>query len=168
MANRYGDCKDHAILMQALLAAVGIQSSTALVSSGDARTRLSTVGSIAPLNHAITYVPSLDMYVDSTDQFSPFGTLSFEVMDKPTVLTALGRLGRTPRTMADENVVRTTIDMVIQPDGTIEGHSASIMSGIFEAGVACQSVLCAVQHPEEQVVKSLLNRFNETGSGSLE
>ena len=45
LTNRYGDCKDHAILMQALLAAVGIQSSMALVSSGIAYT-ISTVGSL--------------------------------------------------------------------------------------------------------------------------
>ena len=38
LANRYGDCKDHAILMEALLAAVGIQSSTALVNAGTAYT----------------------------------------------------------------------------------------------------------------------------------
>ena len=77
------------------------------------------------MNHAITYVPSLDIYVDSTDQFSPYGTLSFEVMDKPTVLTALGRLGRTPRMMAEENVHRAEIEMVIKPDGRIEGHTLS-------------------------------------------
>ena len=133
LANRYGDCKDHAILMQALLAAVGIQSSTALVNSGSAYT-LAIVGIIGPPNHAITYVPSLDVYVDSTDQFSPYGTLSFEVMDKPTVLTALGRLGHTPSMKAEQNVVRTSIEMRIQPDGTIEGHSAATMSGILESG----------------------------------
>ncbi len=166
LANRYGDCKDHAILMQALLAAVGIQSSTALVNSGSAYT-VSTIGSIAPMNHAITYVPSLDVYVDSTDQFSPYGTLSFEVMDKPTVLTALGRLGHTPSTKADQNVVRTSIEMKIRPDGTIEGHSAASMSGILESGSRANRFY-AQSTAEDQVVKKLLNRFNETGSGSLE
>jgi len=166
LVNRYGDCKDHAILMQALLAAVGIQSSTALVNSGGAYT-LSTVGSVGPPNHAITYVPSLDIYVDSTDQFAPYGTLSFEIMDKPTVLAALGRLGRTPSTKADQNVVRTSIEMKIQPDGTIEGHSAATMSGILESGSRANRFY-AQSTAEDQVVKKLLNRFNETGSGSLE
>jgi transglutaminase-like putative cysteine protease len=166
LKNRYGDCKDHAILMEALLAAIGIKSTTALVSAGPAYT-LSRIGVFAPLNHAITYVPSLDKYVDSTDEFSPFGTLSFEIMDKPTVLTALGRLGRTPRTMADQNVVRTTIEMKIQPDGTIEGHSDATMSGISEAGSRANRYY-AQPTPEARVVKSLLSRFNETGTGSLD
>jgi transglutaminase-like putative cysteine protease len=166
LVNRYGDCKDHAILMEALLAAVGIQSSTALVNSGGAYT-LAGVGSIGPPNHAITYVPSLDIYVDSTDQFSPYGTLSFEVMDKPTVLTALGRLGRTPSTKADQNVVRTSIEMKIRPDGIIEGHSAATTSGILESASRATRFY-AQSTAEDQVVKKLLNRFNETGSGSLE
>jgi transglutaminase-like putative cysteine protease len=166
LANRYGDCKDHAILVQALLAAVGIQSSPALVSSGDAYT-LSAIGSISPTNHVITYVPSLDTYVDSTDQFSHYGTLSFGVMDKPTVLTALGRLGRTPRMRAEDNVERATIDMVIQPDGVIEGQTSTMASGIFEADDRADRFY-AQSSPEEKVVRSLLSRFNETGSGSLE
>ena len=166
LENRYGDCKDHAILMQALLAAVGVQSTTALVSAGSAYT-MSKIGVVTPLNHAITYVPSLDKYVDSTDEFSPYGTLSFEVMDKPTVLTGLKRLGRTPSTKADQNVVRTTILMKIQPDGTIEGHSASTLSGISESGSRANRFY-AQPTPEVEVVKNLLNRFNETGTGSLD
>ena len=166
LANRYGDCKDHAILMQALLSAIGIESSAALVNSGSAYT-LAKVGTIGPPNHVITYVPTLGIYVDSTDQFSPYGTLSFEVMDKPTVLTALGRLGRTPSTKADQNVVRTSIEMKIRQDGTIEGHSAATMTGILESGSRANRFY-AQSTAEDQVVKKLLNRFNETGSGSFE
>jgi hypothetical protein len=152
--------------MEALLAAVGIQSSTALVNSGDAYT-LAAVGTIGPPNHAITYVPSLDIYVDSTNQFAPYGTLSFDVMDKPTVLVALGRLGHTPSTKADQNVVRASIEMKIQPDGTIDGHSAATMSGVLESGSRA-SRFYTQSTEEDQVVRKLLNRFNETGSGSLE
>jgi transglutaminase-like putative cysteine protease len=166
LENRYGDCKDHTILMQALLAAVGIPSTTALVSSGTAYT-MSSVGVVSPLNHAITYVPSLDKYVDSTDPFAPYGTLSFDVMDKPTVLTALKRLGRTPRMEANQNTVRTAIEMKIRADGTIEGHSAATLSGKYESDSRA-SRFYGQSTPEVQVVKNLLNRFNETGTGSLE
>jgi len=166
LANRYGDCKDHAILMEALLRAVGIESSGALVNSGSAYT-LATVGAIGPPNHIITYVPSLDLYVDSTDQFSHFGTLSFGVMDKPTVLTALGRLGRTPRMRADQNVERAVIEMVIRPDGSIQGNTSTSVSGVWESESRADRFY-AQSTAEEQVVKNLLYRFNETGSGALE
>jgi len=32
--NRYGDCKDHVVILEALLEAVGIDSSPALINSG--------------------------------------------------------------------------------------------------------------------------------------
>ena len=166
LTNRYGDCKDHAILMQALLKAAGIQSSMALVSSGIAYT-VSTVGSVAPQNHVITYVPSLDKYVDSTDQFSHYGALSFDVMDKPTVLTALGRLGRTPKMRSNENVDRAEIAMTVMPDGTIQGTTSFTVSGIFESDARADRFY-AQSTAEEQVVRKLLGRFNETGTGSLE
>ena len=41
------------------------------------------------------------------------------------------------------------------------------MSGIFEAE-SRSNRFYAQPSPEEQVVKSLLNRFNETGAGSLD
>lgn len=166
LANRYGDCKDHAILMEALLSAVGIESSGALVNSGSAY-KLATVGTIGPPNHIITYVPTLDLYVDSTDRFSPFGMLSFGVMDKPTVLTALGSLGRTPRMRSEQNVQRAVIDMVIRPNGVIEGHTSTTQSGVYEAESRSDSFY-AQSSAEAKVVKDFLYRFNETGSGSLE
>jgi transglutaminase-like putative cysteine protease len=166
LKNRYGDCKDHAILMEALLAAVGIDSSGALLNSGSAYA-LATVGSIGPPNHIITYIPSLDQYVDSTNQFAQFGTLSFGVMDKPTVLTALDRLGRTPPMRADQNVVRTEIEMTIRSDGVIEGHASSSITGVLESESRANRFY-SQSSAEAEVVKKLLYRFNETGSGSLD
>lgn len=166
LANRYGDCKDHAILMQSLLTAVGIKSSAALVNLGSAY-HLSRIGTIAPTNHVITYVPSLDLYVDSTDEFAHSGSLAFEVMDKPTVLTALGALGRTPRMLAKENSDRAEISMLINPDGTIDGKTVITPSGMYEADARADR-FSSQSAPEEQVIKKMLNRFNETGAGSLE
>ena len=128
LANEYGDCKDHVVLLQALLAAAGIDSVPALINFGSSYT-LPKVGSFASFNHVITYLPSLDLYVDSTAQFAPFGVLPFGDTDKPVVLTSLGRLGRTPRMRADANVTPTKVSMVIHPDGTIEGTSKATMTG---------------------------------------
>lgn len=166
LANRYGDCKDHAILLQSLLAAVGIESSAALVSSGSAF-QLPNVGANAPLNHVITYVPELDIYVDSTDQFSHFGSLPSGDMDKPTVLTALGRIGHTPSMRADQNVYRAVINLVIREDGSIDGTVKATVTGVMEGEVRATRFY-SQSTPEPQVVKGLLQRFNETGSGSIE
>ena len=61
LANEYGDCNDLAILLEALLRAAGIESAPALINLGDSYT-LSTIGVSSPLNHVITYLPTLDLY----------------------------------------------------------------------------------------------------------
>ena len=164
--NRYGDCKDHVVLLEVLLAAVGIESSPALISSGSTYT-LSSIGAHGAIDHVITYVPGLDLYLDSTDRFSPFGTLPYSVMDKPVVLTALGRMGRTPPTKLESEVVRVDVTLKMGPDGSMEGRSSATLSGVAERGSRV-SRFNAKASPEEDVVKELLFRFNETGSGSIE
>jgi transglutaminase-like putative cysteine protease len=72
--NRYGDCKDHVVLLEALLRAVDIASTPALVNLGRAM-RLPELTLLTPFNHVITYVPSLGLYLDSTARFAPLGTL---------------------------------------------------------------------------------------------
>ena len=59
--NKYGDCKDHAVLYEALLAARGIKSSPALINLGEAFT-LPKYPVISPQNHVITYIPEFDLY----------------------------------------------------------------------------------------------------------
>jgi len=94
-ATRYGDCKDHVALLEAMLRAVGIESSPALINLGDAY-GLPELAVSNPINHVITYVPSLDLYVDSTAQFAAVGTLPSEDSNKPVIITATGELKRTP------------------------------------------------------------------------
>ena len=165
LTNEYGDCKDHAVLLQALLAAAGIKSVSALINFGSSYT-LPKVGSFELFNHVITYLPSLDLYIDSTAQFAPFGVLPFDETDKPALLTSLGLLGRTPRTHADANVTRTKVSMTIRSDGTIEGTSMATVSGTSE--IPSRSAWFSDRgYPEDQVVKGILRQFGETGSGSI-
>ena len=165
LTNGYGDCKDHVVLLEALLAAVGIDSVAALVNSGSTYT-LSQVGVFIPFNHVITYLPTLNLYVDSTARFVPFGALPFEDTDKPVVLTSLGRLGRTPNTGADTNFSHTRVAMVIHSDGSVEGTSRTTMSGYYE--ISSRAARFSVRgDPQDQVVKGILSQFGETGSGSL-
>jgi hypothetical protein len=165
LANEYGDCKDHVVLLQALLAATGIDSVPTLINGGSSYT-FAKVGTFSPFNHAITYLPSLDLYVDSTTRFVPFGILPFEDTDKPVLLTSLGRIGRTPPASADINVTRIKVSMVIHSDGTIEGTSMANMSGIAEISSRAAR-FNAKGDPEDRVVKGLLSRFGESGSGSM-
>jgi hypothetical protein len=164
--NGYGDCKDHAVLYEALLAARGIKSSPALINSGEAFT-LPKYPVLAPQNHVITYIPELDLYVDATSQNVPFGYVPFEVRDKPTVLTALNKIGRTPAMKAYENIVRTTVKFKIQPDGKIDGVSTLAVSGPIESSYR-ENQVPNVGKDDAKVASDLLSLYGETGIGKLQ
>jgi len=165
LRNLYGDCKDHVVLLESLLSAVGIESSPALINAGSTYV-FPQIGSHYPINHVITYIPSLDLYLDSTDRFTPFGSLPFSVLDKPVTLTALGKTAKTPRMLAKANTMKVMVTMNIQPDGSVKGRSSTSMSGVTERNSRTTQFYKKGQ-PEETVVKDLLFRFNETGTGSI-
>ncbi|NHZ83033.1 DUF3857 domain-containing protein [Massilia sp. CCM 8695] len=102
LGNRYGDCKDHAILLEALLAAAGIDSSAALINSGNAY-RLPDAPTLGIFNHVITYIPALDLYLDSTSDAVAAGYLPPAALGKPVLLAKTGKLAQTPSMQAEMN-----------------------------------------------------------------
>ncbi len=164
--NRYGDCKDHVVLLEALLAAAGIDSSPALINSGSAflLPQLPTPGIF---DHVITYVPSLNVFLDSTSRFAPLGTLPNGDLDKPVVITATGAMSRTPMTHPSKDRTEARIQMKLTRDGSIEGKSQAKMFGVFE--VASRSAQFNYQNKNQaDIVNRLLSRFQETGWGEIE
>ena len=120
LAEGYGDCKDHAALLQALLAARGIEAMPALISLR-ALYALPAAPGLGALNHVITYVPSLDLFLDSTAPYAPFGLLPAGEYDKPVVLAAIGaaRLSRTPALPPAALDLRTTTEARIGADDVL-------------------------------------------------
>jgi transglutaminase-like putative cysteine protease len=164
--NRYGDCKDHVVILEALLAAVGIDSSPALINSSAAYLlpQLPTPGIF---DHVITYVPSLNVFLDSTSRFAPVGTLPSGDLDKPVVIAATGALSRTPMTHPSKDRTESRIQMKLTRYGSIEGKSQAKMWGAFE--VASRHSQFNYQNKDQaNVVNGLLSRFQETGWGEIE
>jgi hypothetical protein len=132
LANGWGDCKDHEVLLQALLAARGIDSEMVLINLGSHYT-LSGPPTFAQLDHAITYIPELNLYVDSTASMAAFGVLPFSEYGKPVVHVGskgevLRRIPPLPPGVA-EAMLRTTA--TLHEDGSITGTSATTASGPF-------------------------------------
>lgn len=126
--NRYGDCKDKTILLIALLNAKGIAASSADINSGNAYS-LPKLAVLSPFNHVIVYLPKWDMYLDPTEESAPFGTLPYGLLDKPTVLTGLNKIGRTPKPSALINSIKTNVDLKVSKDGAIKGTSQTEFFG---------------------------------------
>lgn len=163
--NRYGDCKDHAAILESLLKAKGIESSTALINWGESYT-LPKYAVVSPQNHAITYVPSLDLYLDSTSKYSPFGTLSFGETGKPTILTALNRIGKTPVMRQKDLAIITDVKFKINDDGSITGSSSALYQGVIESNTRAKRA-DQLNNDDKNVISEILQSEGETGSGTM-
>lgn len=163
--NRYGDCKDHAAILEALLSAKGIPSSGALINAGEAFT-LPKYAVTAPQNHIITYVPSLDMYLDSTSRYTSFGNLPISDLDKPVVLTALNKLGHTPKMRKEDYEINSEIKMKINADGSIDGFSRNYFKGSVASSYRSSRVAHAEEDPQT-TINRILQSTGQTGTGEL-
>jgi transglutaminase-like putative cysteine protease len=163
--NRYGDCKDHNALLIALLSAKGIKASSALINSSNAYT-LPKYPVIGPFNHVITYIPAWNLYLDSTAEMAPYGTLPDDELDKPTLLTALGRVGHTPKPKKENNRTLTTLTMQIAKDGEIKGKANTQYFGSAEIR-ARYKYEGADTSLSDRMVSKQLARFRQTGEGSI-
>jgi transglutaminase-like putative cysteine protease/Flp pilus assembly protein TadD len=76
LKRRYGDCKDKAVLLVALLRAAGIPSYVALLNVGQRYDVSADLPGFGMFDHAIVYVPgSPDSWIDATDDYARAGEL---------------------------------------------------------------------------------------------
>ncbi|TDF79854.1 DUF3857 and transglutaminase domain-containing protein [Pseudomonas sp. H9] len=163
LSNRYGDCKDHVALLEALLAAVNIESSPALINLGNAFA-LPKVPTLGVINHAITYIPSLDLYMDSTAASIASGYLPVPVLNKPTLLTRTGTMGHTPATQASKVVNTTTFE--IARNGAADFQHASKVDG-WAAEFNRWGLRNMTPAQRNQMVQQILAAYGQTGSGTV-
>ncbi|MFG6413693.1 DUF3857 domain-containing protein [Roseateles sp. DC23W] len=162
--NRMGDCKDHATLLQALLAAKGIASEQVLVNAGNLY-KLPAVPVLSMVNHVINYVPSLGLFLDSTDSDAPFGQLPVQVQDKPVLAAADGVPARTP---ADDGRARQKMvaRYEIAADGSVKGQVEVQAQGRF--GQQLRLGFKSLNKDRlDTAVKTHFERMRLQGEGSL-
>jgi hypothetical protein len=165
----YGDCKDHAALLKALLAADGIPASNVLVAWSDAFFAPS-VAMPGAFNHVITYIPSFDLFVDSTAQFAPFGVLPGLERGKQGLITGAPgvapRLVTLPLTSPVADVARSVTTETLGADGSITGSTVAADTGRYE--LSDREVFDAIDPgTETQAAAGVIERFGELGSGTL-
>ena len=161
----YGDCKDHVVVLEALLKAVGIDSIPALINMGYAY-KLPKLPTVSPFNHVITYVPEFDLYLDSTAQFAPMGVLPREDSGKPVLLTSTGEVRYTPSTSPLKDFSETKVVMKLLSDGRIQGFSNVKTRGYFEVD-SRMTRFYENGRDQERLVSKYLSRFMESGKGEI-
>jgi hypothetical protein len=160
----YGDCKDHVVLMQALLAARGIEAEAALVSYGEA---------FAPLplwlptqyNHAIVYLPAWHRFANPTDPFASFDAADRRLAGKQVVLAnAQGDIARIPARQPADNTYRLDSTLDLASDGTITGHARLALSPSIDS--AARRMMAHALSPED-LAERLLEETPEGGYGTI-
>lgn len=162
LKNRYGDCKAYTTLLQALLAAKGIESQPVLVYLGTDGYKELPGPTPRQFNHAMLYVPRFNLFLDPTNR-GPFGTLLPEVRGKFAVLAGnRPQVVRTPAGNPQEELYRQESDYKISLDGSLSGLSTLEVrggwSGYFRSLESADASALA---------RNILSRFAEGGSGSL-
>ncbi len=119
LARRFGDCKDKASLMIALLREVGVEAELVLVRTRRGGRLDPQPASLAIFDHAIVYVPKLDRYLDGTAEFAGLSELPAEDQGV-TVLRVNaggGTLTETPVLPSGESRVERRWAATVSPSG---------------------------------------------------
>lgn len=168
LANRYGDCKDHTVILEALLAAKGIASTPVLIGAGGGPT-LPPIAVLGRFNHAINYLPEFDLYLDSTSPYARFGQLPSSDLGAPVVHTVDGKLSRTPPNGPAVNAYRADSFYTFSANGDVSGRTRQDGSASGEIGLRGMfSQLTSQNRPriEESIMSA--SGFNGVGRLKLE
>jgi len=130
----YGDCKALVNYTKALLKIAGVDSYYCLV-YGDQDRKLNLISDFASVqgNHAILCIPFKNdtTWVDCTSQTLPFGYLGDFTDDRIALACTPegGKLIRTPKYTAEENLEKRKASFVIDPEGRLSGNMETVFNG---------------------------------------
>jgi len=165
--NKMGDCKDHATLLQALLAATGIRSEQVLVNAGE-RYDLADTPVPAMVNHVMNFLPDFNLYVDATAKEIPFGYLPPDTYSKPVIHVGTAKaVARVPAMKPDAMQQKLDMKLAVADNGSATGTLSVSLKGLAAAYVrAGHRDLTADQ--EREYVKAALAQYRYRGKGTLE
>ncbi|HEX7476576.1 MAG TPA: DUF3857 domain-containing protein [Polyangiales bacterium] len=132
----FGDCKDKAALMYTMLREAGIDARVVLVRTRHNGAIEGMPASLAVFDHAITYVPELDLYLDGTAEHSGMTELPSE--DQGVMVLLVGpegaELRHTPVLAADRNLRTRTLAVQLSADGSARVDAQEEVTGGEAAG----------------------------------
>lgn len=147
LARGYGDCKDKATLMRAMLKSLKIEAFPIAIYSGEPYYVRAEWASPSQFNHCIIAVKISDstqaasvishpklgrlLIFDATDPFTAVGDLPLEEQGSYALIMAgdNGGLSQMPVTPIDFNSLKRNIEVKLQADGTIEGKISERSTG---------------------------------------
>ncbi len=147
LARGYGDCKDKATLMRAMLKSLKIEAYPIAIFSGDPNFVRAEWASPSQFNHCIIAVKISDgthaasvithpklgrlLIFDATDPYTAVGDLPKEEQGSFALIMAgdNGGLAQMPVTPAEFNSTKRKVEITMKADGTIEGKISERSTG---------------------------------------
>jgi tetratricopeptide (TPR) repeat protein len=154
LTNLYGDCKDKATLLDALLAAEGIQSATALINSQLEVDR--EMPTPLQFDHAINVVSLGDrqIWLDATTGVDPFGYLLPQLRAKDALVVLYPQKSELRQSPAEESSAKT--------------YRFDVEKTIDEKGAEQTKLLVEVQGGDwEALLRLLLSRISVAQFGQM-
>jgi transglutaminase-like putative cysteine protease/tetratricopeptide (TPR) repeat protein len=108
LKQKYGDCKDKATLLIAMLQAAGIPAHLALLNAGSREDVSASLPGMGSFDHAIVYAPgSPELWIDATDEYARLGQLPDSDQGRRALVARTGSqtLLRTPVSSSQENLL---------------------------------------------------------------
>lgn len=167
LANRYGDCKDYTTLLQALLAAKGIESYPFIVRA-DGAEWFPKVAAPEYFNHAILYIPNLEIFADATAPNTRIGLLPQILAGKKGFLAgARNGVVQIPAGKPDDNRLTSEIEVNFAPNGDIVGRTRNSYSGRIEIVYRPMFADSRLEQNADTFFRMLLAYYGMTGTGKM-
>ncbi len=132
----FGDCKDKASLIYTMLREAGIDARIVLTRTRRNGEISGQPASLAVFDHAIAYVPELDLYLDGTAEFT--GLDELPQMDQGVTVLRVGpddvTLAETPMMPADANRLARELTLTLTPDGSGRVAASEEIRGVSAPG----------------------------------
>ncbi len=165
--NRMGDCKDHATLLQAMLAAADVRSEQVLVNAGSVY-ELPGTPVISMVNHVLNYLPDFDLYVDATAKEIPFGYLPVGLYSKPVLHVGRAKAeARIPGEPHQANQQRLAMNLSMAGNGSAKGSLRVSIKGV-QAAMTRAYMRDLSADAERDHVRQALQSVGLRGRGQLE
>lgn len=136
LARGWGDCKDKATLIVSMLQVVGIPANLVIVRTALRGAFPTEPASLAPFDHAIAYVPSLDLYLDGTAEYT--GSTEFPAFDRDSMALVIHPQESRLVTLPDPPASETERSKVLRATLAADGSARVSMNYEASGAIAAQ------------------------------
>jgi tetratricopeptide (TPR) repeat protein len=139
LTRHYGDCKDKAALLVAMLRAAGIEAHLALLDAGPGEDVTADLPGVNGFDHAIVYVPAAAgnpaLWIDATAEFTRVGDLPYGDHGRRALIIADGTrdLTLTPEARPEDSLLTETREFDLADYGPAHVVESSETTGYVDA-----------------------------------